>query len=515
MNKQIIWRQPGGSDYMNQYKGRIRHEWVHEHMGDYDIIPEPDIMPSRSKESIINDIETTIAENQWDGSVRPGTGQEVLDGIDTGYGELIDNNERILELRDEYLASVNDMGKKRKPARKPNYQSLGEIAEQQGIDAVPNETRMAGDAFLQELQEEATEEKRQLSHLAEQFARYAEIDTKFERAGVPHKAVQDIQEIRQLSNGVPAPYVDTLTKPGIERRVHTGVAENPYTGEREIIAFNNPETNEALVTEFGDGRDGRIDGIEIPDNPRKVGDRASELLGKHIMWLKGDPGARLVVDDKNYARADMDSGDGRGIDTHTLRTGVHDDVVEIQVNTGINPTIRPRGSSNQAVQQMINAQLDDGYNIFEAIDNLKEDPRGGVDPLRIKFGRDAGKDISAGKLVKEGYDGLISPVFNQREALLNVNKPGRGKGRLPQNMQDKSVLRPERIFEIDLHQVRDAINQLSPAEQKSIMKVLPNRGNGGDGVERSRVNVNVPNDMQGVVDISNKGYVAQLLRNLQ
>ncbi len=407
------------------------------------------------------------------------------------------------------------MGKRRKPTRKPTYQSLGEIAEQQGIEAVPNDMSMAGDAFLQELQEEATDEKRQLNHVAAQLGRYADIDAKFERAGVPHQAVQDIQEIRQLSNGVPAPFVDTVSKPGIERRVHTGVTENPYTGEREIVAFNNPETNEALVTEFGDGRDGRIDGLEIPDNPRKVGDRASELLGKHIMWLKGDKDARLVVGDGNYARADMQSGDGRGVDTHTLRTGVHDDVVEIQVNTGINPTIRPRGSSNQAVKQMINAQLDEGYNIFEAIDNLKEMPRGGVEPLRLLHGRNAGKDISAGKLVKEGYDGLISPVFNQREALANVNRPGRGAGRLPQNMQDKTVLKPERIFEVDLHQVRDGINQMTPAQQKEIMAVVPNRGNGGNGVERSRVNVNVPNNMQGVVDISNQGYVAQLMRHLQ
>ena len=46
----------------------------------------------------------------------------------------------------------------------------------------------------------------------------------------------------------------------------------PYTNV-EVVPFG-PETKEALVTEFGDGRDGRIDGIEIESNPKKVGDRA-------------------------------------------------------------------------------------------------------------------------------------------------------------------------------------------------------------------------------------------------
>ena len=88
----------------------------------------------------------------------------------------------------------NSMGKRRKPVRKPNYQSLDQIREQSGIEAVPDDLRMAGDAILKEMREEVEEEIRQEKYIAEQLARYAEIDAKFERAGVPHEAVEGLTE---------------------------------------------------------------------------------------------------------------------------------------------------------------------------------------------------------------------------------------------------------------------------------------------------------------------------------
>ena len=164
---------------------------------------------------------------------------------------------------------------------------------------------------------------------------------------------------------------------------------------------------------------------------------------------------------------------------------------------------------------MIEGQLDQGENIFDAIDNLKAMSRGGLEPMRIRYGRIAGKDVSAGKLVKEGYDGLISPLFDRREARLNVaTSAGRGARALQPNMQDKQVLKPQRIYEVDLHQVRDAIRGMSPAQQKEMLKVVGNRGNDGRGMSRSRVNVNVPNNTPGIVDITDQGYVAQLAREL-
>ena len=473
----------------------------------------------RNLNNIIEDIENLVARNKSDFEYFRQAEEIVRDGGDALVDEEFFNPEdfeEVLQLRNEYLNFGNKpVGKKRKPVRKPNYQSLEQITETQGLDSVSEETRMAGDAFLDDLFQEAAEEKRQTQYLAKQLGRFANIDSQFERAGVPHQVVQDLQVSRQLSNGVPAPYIDTASKPGIERRVHTAVTQNPYTGELEIKAFNNPETGEALVTEFGDGRTGRIDGIEISNNPRKVGDRASELLGKHIMWLKGDTGARIAVDEKNYARPDLDV-DGRGVDVHTLRTGVHDGVVEVQVNTGVNPRIKPRGNQEIAVQQMINAEMQKGKNMFEAIESLKNMDRGGLEPIRAPhWAPNAGEDQSAGKLVKEGYDGLVAPLFNWREARENVaTKAGRGGRPLPKNQQDKQVLKPNKIFEVDLNEVRDAINKMTPAEQNRLIKVTPNAGNGGDGMHRSRINVNLPVDSPGVVDISNQGYVAQLLRQL-
>ena len=149
------------------------------------------------------------------------------------------------------------------------------------------------------------------------------------------------------------------------------------------------------------------------------------------MWLQGDPNTRMI-NATDFSVPDMMTGDGRGVDTHTLRSRRHDGVVEIQANTGVNPTITPRGDSNAAVRQMIHAKLDEGYDIVDAIDELKAQTGGGLDPIRLRNGM----DVSAGKLIKEGYDGLVSPVLNEREAINNV----RG---LPSNMQDKQVLKPE------------------------------------------------------------------------
>ena len=221
------------------------------------------------------------------------------------------------------------------------------------------------------------------------------------------------------------------------------------------------------------------------------------------MWLNGDTSARMI-NASDYNVPDMRTEDGRGVDTHTLRTGRHDGVVEVQVNTGLNPTIRPRGNSNRAVRQMINDKLDEGYDIVEAIELLKNQEGGGLDPIRLRNGRDA----SAGKLIKPGYDGLISPVLERNAAERNV------RGLAP-NMQDKQVIAPEAIYTVDLAKIRELLKGFSPQKQKDMMTVSPNRGNSGTGMDRSRVNIDVPIETEGVTDISNNGYVAQLLRELK
>ena len=387
------------------------------------------------------------------------------------------------------------MGKRRRPTRKPNYQALEDIK----VDNM----RMAGDELS--LLMEAVPER----ELSPAYERLLDVAQQFESvnqglidAGVPADKLQGLQQlqVRALENGVPAPYIDRKSKRGIERRVHTGVFENAL-GQRDIMGYPNPETGEVLVTEFGDGRTGRIDGLEIPTNPREVGPRASEILGKHAMWLSGDHGTRMI-NSTDFSVPDMRTGDGRGIDTHTLRTGRHDGVVEIQVSTGLNPTITPTGDSTQAVRQMIEDKLDDGLSVVEAIDVLKAQPRGGLSPISYR-----GRDVSGGKLVKEGYDGLISPVLERQAALNNV------RGLAP-NMQDKQVIAPEAIYTVDLAGVRDALSDLSAAEQKAMMTVSTNRGNNQQGMPRSRVNLDVPVTTPGITDISNEGYVAQLLRKL-
>ena len=403
------------------------------------------------------------------------------------------------------------MGKRRKPVRKPNYQSLDE-ARLEGM-------RMASDE-LRYLTEEIPGKE-----LGPAYERLLDItdkmnqrDQMFIDAGVPASEFRGFQQLQvpQLSNGVPAPYVDTVSKPGLERRVHTQVMQNPKTGGNEITPMSNPETKQALVTEFGDGRGGNIDGLTVPPVPThaerpKIGDRASEYLGKRIAWLQGDKNAKLI-NATDYSVPDMEMGDGRGVDIHTLRTGVHDGVVEVQVNTGVNPTVKPRAGIVQetAIKQMIMEKVRGGASLPEAINALKGDTRTGLTPVTVD-----GRDVSAGKLYKEGYNGLISPLFDRNEALLNVyTEVGRNGKRLPARKQDKTVIKPEKIFNVDLNELRQPIEEMTSSEVDRGIRLSPNYGNDGSGKRRTRINMLVPTDTPGVRDISMDGYVAQLLKQL-
>lgn len=405
------------------------------------------------------------------------------------------------------------MGKRRRPSRKPNYQALEDIK----VDNM----RMAGDdlALLMEPRVERP--------LGPAYERLLEItegfnkrDQKLIDAGVPSSEFQGMRQLQvpALSNGVPAPYIDTVTKPGLERRVHTGVIQNPLTGGREIAAFPHPERpGQALVTEFGDGKSGNIDGLNVPGVPRtyqerrEVGDRASEYLGKRIAWLQGDRGAKLI-NSTDFSVPDMQMSDGRGVDVHTLRTGAHNGVVEIQVNTGVNPTgsIRPGMRQEEAIKQMIISKMRDGYSLPQALTALKQARGSGLTPITYQ-----GRDASTGKLYKDNYDGLISPLFDRNEALLNVyDFIGKGNKRLPSRMQDKTVIKPEKIYSVDLKQLRQPIENMSPREVERSIRLSSNRGNAGGGMQRTRINMNVPVTTPGVTDISQEGYVAQLLKQL-
>ena len=313
---------------------------------------------------------------------------------------------------------------------------------------------------------------------------------------VPKKLMDDEEGllVRRMTNSSPAPIVRHNRDTGIERRIHTEDFVNPVTGVSQVVAVENPETGKALLTDFGDGRTGNIEGLNVPTK-NEVGDRASEYLAQRVLWLQGDPNARLVVNQGNHNQADFRDGKGRGVDAHTLRTGVHDGKVELQAYTFL---------QGQQVERAIKQEMSKGKNVYDAVESLKSR---GVISGGYK------EDISHGKLYKEGYDRLISPLFNRNEALLNVYEEI-GGNRLPKPMQDKSVIMPEAIYDVDLNKARQSVHSMPVQSQARIMKVGKNYGNDGSGVERARVNLVPSNKIEGVRDISNDGLVAQLLKNI-
>ena len=160
------------------------------------------------------------------------------------------------------------MGKRRKPSRKPNYQSLEEIK----VDNM----RMAGDelALLME-----PRPKKELGPVYERLITQIEaannIDNALMEAGVPASEFKGMKrlEVPQLKGGVPAPYVDNSV-PGLERRIHLMRAH----GELIPVTNSNPQAGKYLVTEFG--KNVNMEGE----------DKATEYVQDHILRLMGfDP----------------------------------------------------------------------------------------------------------------------------------------------------------------------------------------------------------------------------------
>ena len=370
------------------------------------------------------------------------------------------------------------MGKRRRPTRKPNYQSLEEIAEQQGIGAVPQDMRMAGDEIIKELVEERSEEQKQVKHLARQLGRFAENDTMFEQAGVPYQMIDNLQSIRQLSNGVPAPYIDTVSKPGIERRIHTGVGVNPYTGDREIVPFMNKGTGEALVTEFG-------------TNVNMEGqDKASEYVQDHILRLMGHNPQRGPTGKIDFY-VDID-GQRVGIDGQALGAGERP---VVEAYTKAIPTGRNYGygygrqgdrSIKTDMKRLIDSELRQGNTFDEAMSNL------------VSSGRVRNDRHLAGKLYKADYDEVLMPIQNQTMHRANQRN-------------DVIAIAPDDVIGYNLHDIREDINNIRDGRQ---LQYTYNAGMDGRGEARTRIRGYVPQEaIVNVVD--SNPYVAQILSNIE
>lgn len=373
--------------------------------------------------------------------------------------------------------------------RKKNYQSLDQIIEQNEVDSVDTKTRMAGDQVIADLLSEKIEEDKQINYLAQQLGRFGEIDASFERAGVPHQEVTALQVIRKLANGVPAPFIGKASN-GNERRVHTQVVKNPFTGEMEIAPFNNVRTGEALVTEFG--RNVNLEGE----------DKASEYVQDHILRLMGYNPRRGPKGKIDFL---VEKGDQTiGIDGQVQQAG-RDPNVELFAK--VIPSDRPKGgygygyankgdntraneeAIKSKVRMLISNKLKSGIGIKNAMNELMNE---GL----IK--RDRNID---GKLYKDNYDKVLMPIQNARQNIQN------------RNVGDKIAIAPDKVLGYDLNEIKEGIDNITDNKQIQYAYNAGDTRPQADHQARVKVRAGVP--QQFVQDIvEHNPYVAQILKTL-
>lgn len=377
------------------------------------------------------------------------------------------------------------MGKRRKPVRKPNYQSL----EQVQLD---NKRKAASDPFMQGLLEEMPAD-RPLSgayeRLFNQAAELNRIDAELQAAGVPASEFKGFQRLQvpELEGDIPAPYVMQRPGGGGERRIHL-VEEG---GELYPIANNNPNAGDYLVTDFGKNVD--LEGET----------KATEYIQDHILRLMGydvQRGPKGKVD--FYVTKD---GERVGIDGQTSRVGWSPDV---QAYAKMVPMDRPDGgygygyspvrdrynamntqANEMAIVRDIRRHLDNemtgSKSLEEAVNNL----------VNAGFIRD--DEWLQGKAFRQDYNEVLMPVLNARDHRNNARF-------------DDNAIAPDEILKYDMDEVSAYVRGI---KDRRDLQIVPNAGNNRSGELRGQIKAAVPSSMIEDV-VGGYPYAAQMLRTL-
>ena len=362
--------------------------------------------------------------------------------------------------------------------------------------------RMAGDEIPEGLdkliagiKDEGKEERLELAvqdgraYLDRQYG----IEEEFHQAGVPSESIRGLQDIQMLSNGVPAPYVDTVSKPGIERRIHTIEDQNPITGQAELLPMTNDNTGGALVTEFGKNVD--MEGQ----------DKASEYVQDHILRLMGFNPQRGPVGKVDFFVEK--NGQRLGIDGQAQEAGR---APVVEAFTKVIPTNRPRGGYGEGYAPKPMNQ-NRGTNTIENERAIRSDVRnslgnamseGRTFDQAMNFLVDRGHFVDdrniAGKLYKADYDAVLMPMQNQTQHRANAK-------------YDDIAIAPDSVVMYNMADVKDHVKNISNPRQ---IRDAYNAGNNRRGEARVKLRADVPE--QYVQDIvQTNPYVAQILRTLK
>lgn len=391
------------------------------------------------------------------------------------YNRIYDGN-RYYALNDPHLISMSKWDKELKGlleqhsnrSVRPSQEEKASQLLDQVIADIRNEK---GDEILQQVEDDAR------VYLNRQYG----IEDQFMQAGLSPTQARAVEALAELQGyGVPSAFIHQ-PKPGLEQRVHTRYGTNPLTGQQEIVPFT--VDGAPLVTNLG--RDVPMNGHE----------KATEYVQEQAMKLAGLP----VQRNNNTGRPTApDFKVGNQIVDGEIRFDTEGTNIPIQLYTSITPS-NHQGMDQYAVRNvvrdMISKKLDQGHNIYSAIDTLSNE--------RQVSSHRGGRPYE-GKLLKKGrdrIDKLIMPTLTKKQAL--ENKAAR----------DTIAIAPQSVRIVELDAVDDLLAKMPTEEMNRRIQIRANQGNNLDA-PRGRVYVRVDQNSPGVsYDLASRpgrGHVAQL-----
>ena len=215
----------------------------------------------------------------------------------------------------------------------------------------------------------------------------------------------------ELQGGVPMPLIkDMATR---QRRSHTQYQENPYTGEREIVAVMDPNNPAAAMrSEFGNtptalGRSEILQADEI------VSENALKLMHDSVenqpfkMFHQGLGRNVFPADFKVRTK------DGVPMNVDAMQISEDSDFIDLLSHSSVAEKRGRYAGTIPQTQAMLDRELAKGKNVFQAVEDLDSAGRL-LSNLATKSGKLVKGDSTKQMPFVERYHQLIMPSYTDR-----------------------------------------------------------------------------------------------------
>lgn len=377
--------------------------------------------------------------------------------------------------------------------KRPNYQSIGEIKNDQAIE------RMAGDPIVQEA----------LDYLANNGTSGAYVDAAVQDAMeyLPNRRAElklmggsrtmsdteaMLDSLATLKGGVPAPIFNTLSN-GTER-VHVDYDINPVTEQQQIVPVMNPDgSGQVIKTTFGQA------GVD-----RRYEHQAEPVMANAMRLMGYD-----TINNGNSRRGAADlKGTKNGVDKRVdvMVDFTDNDTVPMPLYTSLVPMDggepvlngSRRGSRVDFVRNQIQEKMRMGLNEYDSVESLVSDGVIGWDDQK-RFGKILRGDKASTPDPEDFYDGLIMPGYSD-EVLNQPNQP------------KKVPVPPNSISSVNLVKAFDALKEGRTVGEA---KMNMNKGMRGDEYERLQVKPKLARTASsGINDLTQVHPLLQQLLNV-